>query len=172
MEGRLTVCNMAIEAGARSGMIAPDDNTYAYLAGREFTLRGPTPDKALLSAIVAHRCRRLRFDREVTLDAATLAPMITWGYESRGGASSITAAIPDPATASDAEAPAHGAGALRYMDLAPAHAGRWPTSSAHSSAPAPTAALRICARRQWCQREKSVVPAWVSAWLLHDQNNT
>ena len=118
MEGRLTVCNMAIEAGARSGMIAPDDKTYAYLAGREFTPRGLMWDKALLFWQSLPTDAGARFDREVTLDATTLAPMITWGT-SPEEAISITAAIPDPATASDADKRSHMEQALRYMDLAP-----------------------------------------------------
>src|SRR5471032_1078665 len=106
MEGRLTVCNMAIEAGARAGMIAPDDKTYAYLAGREFTPRGLQWDTALIFWQSLPTDAGARFDREVTLDAATLTPMVTWGT-SPEEAISITAAVPDPASASDADKRSH-----------------------------------------------------------------
>ena len=118
MEGRLTVCNMAIEAGARAGMIAPDDKTYAYLAGREFTPRGALWDEALLFWNSLPSDAGASFDREVALDAATLAPMVTWGT-SPEEAAAITAAVPDPASGSDADKRAHMAQALLYMELTP-----------------------------------------------------
>ncbi len=118
MEGRLTVCNMAIEAGARAGMIAPDDKTYAYLAGREFTPRGALWDEALLFWNALPSDAGASFDREVALDAATLAPMVTWGT-SPEEAVAITAAVPDPASGSDADKRAHMAQALLYMELTP-----------------------------------------------------
>ena len=118
MEGRLTVCNMAIEAGARAGMIAPDDKTYTYLAGREFTPRGALWDTALAFWNSLPSDAAARFDREVALDAAALAPMVTWGT-SPEEAAAITTAVPDPAAASDADKRAHMREALRYMDLTP-----------------------------------------------------
>jgi 3-isopropylmalate/(R)-2-methylmalate dehydratase large subunit len=118
MEGRLTVCNMAIEAGARAGMIAPDDKTYAYLAGREFAPQGLHWDKALLFWQTLPTDNGARFDREVTINAATLSPMVTWGT-SPEEAMSITAAIPDPATAADTDKRSHMEQALRYMELTP-----------------------------------------------------
>jgi 3-isopropylmalate/(R)-2-methylmalate dehydratase large subunit len=118
MEGRLTVCNMAIEAGARSGMIAPDDKTYAYLAGREFTPRGAQWDKALAFWETLPSDDGARFDRDVTLDAAQLAPMVTWGT-SPEEAAAITTAVPDPASAGNADKRAHMEQALRYMELVP-----------------------------------------------------
>ena len=118
MEGRLTVCNMAIEAGARSGMIAPDDKTCTYLAGREFTPRGGQWDQALAFWNSLPSDDGARFDREVTLDAATLAPMVTWGT-SPEEAAPITTAVPDPSSASDADKRAHMEQALCYMDLTP-----------------------------------------------------
>jgi 3-isopropylmalate/(R)-2-methylmalate dehydratase large subunit len=70
---------MSIEAGARAGMVAPDDTTYAYLHGRPLAPAGAAWDRALAYlAHAAQRCRR-RFDREVSLDAAQIAPMVTWG---------------------------------------------------------------------------------------------
>ncbi|MEI6364043.1 MAG: aconitase family protein, partial [Actinomycetes bacterium] len=106
MEGRLTVCNMAIEAGARSGMIAPDDKTYAYLQGREFAPQGAHWDLAVKFWRSLATDGDARFNREVTLDAATLAPMVTWGT-SPEEAVSITTAVPDPASASDANKRQH-----------------------------------------------------------------
>ena len=118
MEGRLTVCNMAIEAGARSGMIAPDDKTYAYLQGREFAPQGAHWDLAVKFWRSLATDGDARFNREVTLDAATLAPMVTWGT-SPEEAVSITTAVPDPASAGDANKRQHMEQALLYMDLSP-----------------------------------------------------
>ncbi|MBN8898886.1 MAG: 3-isopropylmalate dehydratase large subunit, partial [Rhodospirillales bacterium] len=101
MEGRLTVCNMSIEAGARAGMIAPDDTTFAWVEGRA---RAPKGD-AFAAAVAAWR--RLpsdegaRFDREVTLNAADIAPTVTWGT-SPETALPVTALVPDPAAEPDA----------------------------------------------------------------------
>jgi len=119
MEGRLTVCNMSIEAGARAGMIAPDEKTCAYLEGREFSPTGAHWEKALAFWRSLPTDDGARFDREVTLDATTLAPMVTWGT-SPEEAASIAAAVPDPASASDADKRAHMEQALRYMQLTPA----------------------------------------------------
>ncbi|MBI2226619.1 MAG: 3-isopropylmalate dehydratase large subunit, partial [Betaproteobacteria bacterium] len=118
MEGRLTVCNMSIEAGARAGMIAPDDKTCAWLEGREFSPTGAHWEKALAFWRSLPTDDGARFDREVMLDATTLAPMVTWGT-SPEEAASITTAVPDPASAGDADKRAHMAQALRYMELKP-----------------------------------------------------
>jgi 3-isopropylmalate/(R)-2-methylmalate dehydratase large subunit len=118
MEGRMTVCNMAIEAGARSGMIAPDDTTYAYLNGREFAPKGALWDQAVAYWRSLPTDDGARFDLEVKLDAATLAPMVTWGT-SPEEAVAITGVVPDPAAATDKDKRAHMEQALRYMDLKP-----------------------------------------------------
>ena len=118
MEGRLTVCNMSIEAGARAGMIAPDEKTCAYLEGREFSPQGAHWDQALAFWRALPTDGGARFDREVTLDATTLAQMVTWGT-SPEEAASIATAVPDPASASDADKRAHMEQALRYMQLTP-----------------------------------------------------
>jgi 3-isopropylmalate/(R)-2-methylmalate dehydratase large subunit len=118
IEGRLTVCNMAIEAGARSGMIAPDDTTYAYLNGREFAPKGALWDQALAYWRTLPSDEGARFDLEVKLDAAALAPMVTWGT-SPEEAVAITGVVPDPMTATDKDKRAHMEQALRYMDLQP-----------------------------------------------------
>jgi len=118
IEGRLTVCNMSIEAGARAGMIAPDDTTYAFLAGREFAPQGENWDRALQFWRSLPTDDHAQFDREVTLHADELAPMVTWGT-SPEEAAPITALVPDPSSATDADRRAHMEGALRYMGLAP-----------------------------------------------------
>jgi 3-isopropylmalate/(R)-2-methylmalate dehydratase large subunit len=118
MEGRLTVCNMSIEAGARAGMIAPDDTTFAYLAGREFAPKAAHWDSALEFWRSLPGDAGARFDREVTLNATTLAPMVTWGT-SPEEAVSVTAVIPDPAAADNADKRAHMEQALRYQALTP-----------------------------------------------------
>jgi 3-isopropylmalate/(R)-2-methylmalate dehydratase large subunit len=118
MEARMTVCNMSIEAGARSGLIAPDDTTYEYLAGRPQSPQGAEWDRAVA------RWRRLPtdagavFDREVHIDAAGLSPMATWGTSPEHGLE-IGGAVPDPACEADATRRASMEKALRYMDLAP-----------------------------------------------------
>jgi len=118
MEGRLTVCNMSIEAGARTGMVAPDEKTSAYLEGREFSPQGAHWEQALAFWRSLPSDEGARFDREVSLAAAALEPMVTWGTSPEEGAP-ITAAVPDPATAADADKRAHMEQALRYMDLTP-----------------------------------------------------
>jgi 3-isopropylmalate/(R)-2-methylmalate dehydratase large subunit len=118
MEARMTVCNMSIEAGARSGLIAPDDTTYEYLAGRPHSPAGADWDRAVA------RWRRLpsdpgaQFDREVALDAARLEPMATWGTSPEHGVG-VTGAVPDPAAQPDAARRASMEKALAYMDLKP-----------------------------------------------------
>ena len=79
IEERLTVCNMSIEAGARAGLVAPDDTTYAYLNGRPFAPKGAQWDKALAYWRTLPSDIDAVFDKEVSLDASTLAPMVTWG---------------------------------------------------------------------------------------------
>ena len=118
IEGRLTVCNMAIEAGARAGMIAPDDAVYQYLHGREYAPKGADWDRALAQWRALPGDDGERFDREVTLDGAQLEPMLTWGT-SPEEALPVSGRIPDPQTLGDADKRAHAAQALAYMDLKP-----------------------------------------------------
>lgn len=118
MEGRMTVCNMSIEGGARAGMIAPDEKTYAYLAGRPKAPKGAAWDEArrywdtLLTDDGAH------FDRVVTLDAARLPPIVTWGT-SPEDVVSIEGVVPDPDAIADANRRAAKWRALEYMGLTP-----------------------------------------------------
>jgi 3-isopropylmalate/(R)-2-methylmalate dehydratase large subunit len=118
IEGRLTVCNMSIEAGARAGMVAPDDTTFAYLAGRPYAPKGAEWDKALARWRSLPTNPDARFDREVGLDAAKIAPMVTWGT-SPETAAPITARVPDPADTADAVRRDSMQRALDYMGLKP-----------------------------------------------------
>jgi 3-isopropylmalate/(R)-2-methylmalate dehydratase large subunit len=118
IEGRLTVCNMSIEAGARAGMVAPDDITFQYLNGRPFAPKGADWDKALGAWRALPSDAEARFDREVALDAAEIAPMVTWGT-SPEAAAPITGRVPDPAQAADATRRDTMERALAYMDLKP-----------------------------------------------------
>ncbi len=117
MEARLTVCNMSIEAGARAGMVAPDDTTFAYLHGRPFAPRAQHWDAALAYWRSLASDPDARFDREVTIDAGALAPMVTWGTNPGQGLP-ITGRIPDPAAASG-DARRGIEAALAYMGLQP-----------------------------------------------------
>jgi 3-isopropylmalate/(R)-2-methylmalate dehydratase large subunit len=118
MEGRLTVCNMSIEAGARAGMIAPDDTTFAYVEGRPYAPKGAAWEKALTYWRTLPSDAAARFDREVTLDAADIAPMVTWGT-SPENAAPISGRVPDPTGIDDAERRAAMVKALDYMGLTP-----------------------------------------------------
>jgi len=118
VEGRMTVCNMSIEAGARAGMVAPDDKTFEYLAGREFAPKGAHWDQALALWRALPTDDGAAFDREVALDARTLEPMVTWGT-SPEDALPVSAVVPDPAAAADADRRARMAQTLHYTGLAP-----------------------------------------------------
>jgi 3-isopropylmalate/(R)-2-methylmalate dehydratase large subunit len=117
MEGRLTLCNMSIEAGGRAGMVAPDDTTYAYMAGRPYAPEGAEWDRALERWRALPTDPGAAFDREVSLDAGAIAPMVTWG-NSPEDALPITGRVPDPADAPDAERREVMARMLDYMGLA------------------------------------------------------
>ncbi|QUX28438.1 3-isopropylmalate dehydratase large subunit [Nocardiopsis akebiae] len=117
MEARMTVCNMSIEAGARAGMIAPDQTTFDYIRGRAHAPRGEDFDAAV------EHWRSLRtdegavFDAEVVLDADELSPFVTWGTNPGQGVP-LDASVPDPASFEDPSARAAAEKALAYMDLA------------------------------------------------------
>ncbi len=118
MEGRLTVCNMSIEAGARAGMIAPDETTFAYLKDRPYAPKGAEWDKALAQWRALPCDPGAAFDAEVSLDADAIAPMVTWGTNPEH-AGPITGHVPDPSAAPDAEKREAIARALNYMGLEP-----------------------------------------------------
>jgi 3-isopropylmalate/(R)-2-methylmalate dehydratase large subunit len=117
MEARMTVCNMSIEAGARAGMIAPDDTTFAYMEGRPYAPKGGAWTEALAFWRSLHSDADVRFDKEVRLDAGTMAPMVTWGTNPEQ-ALPISAQVPNPAGADNEERCAEYAAALEYMSLA------------------------------------------------------
>jgi len=114
MDARMTICNMAIEGGARAGLVTPDDTTFQYLAGREFVPKGKAWDEAVA------RWKRLpsdegaHFDKSVTIDVSSLEPMITYGTNP-GMSIPISGQVPQPSTAADAAA-------LKYMALEPGQA--------------------------------------------------
>ncbi len=118
IEGRMTICNMSIEAGARIGMIAPDDTTYDYLHGRPLAPAGADWDRALAYWRTLPSNAEARFDRELSLNANGLAPMVSWGT-SPEDSSPITAHVPDPASIADTEKRVRVKRALEYMKLAP-----------------------------------------------------
>jgi 3-isopropylmalate/(R)-2-methylmalate dehydratase large subunit len=118
MEGRFTVCNMSIEAGARAGMIAPDDTTFAWLKGRPAAPSGPAWEAAVAKWRILRSEDDAKFDREVVLDAKDIAPMVTWGT-SPEDALPITGRVPDPSQAKDAARRESMERALRYMGLTP-----------------------------------------------------
>ena len=96
VEGRLTLCNMSIEAGARCGMVAPDETTFAYLKGRPYAPKGAAFDKAVAEWSSLTTDAGAEFDKDVTLDAKNIAPIVTWGT-SPEDALPIDASVPDPA---------------------------------------------------------------------------
>ena len=118
MEQRMTICNMSIEGGARAGMVAPDDTTFEYIAGREFAPHGADWDKALARWRALPTDEGAIYDKSLTLDAGELEPMITYGTNP-GMGMSITARVPDPAQLSDAAQKAALGKALTYMGLQP-----------------------------------------------------
>jgi 3-isopropylmalate/(R)-2-methylmalate dehydratase large subunit len=118
MEGRLTVCNMSIEAGGRAGMIAPDDVTYHYLAGRPYAPTGPAWDAAVARWRALPSDAEASFDREVALNASDIQPMVSWGT-SPEDVLPITGQIPDPSTLVDADRREAATRALDYMGLTP-----------------------------------------------------
>ena len=118
MEGRMTLCNMSIEAGARAGMIAPDETTFAYLQDRRFAPREANWDEALESWRVLASDQGAEFDSLVEIDAATLAPHVTWGTNPAMVAP-VTGCVPDPAAAANAADRRAAERALEYMALTP-----------------------------------------------------
>ena len=118
IEERMTICNMTIEAGARAGMVAPDDTTYEYLADREFAPKGEAFDRAV------ERWSRLstddgaQYDKSITIDAGTLAPQVTWGTNP-GMVTDVTSVVPDPDDMPTLDQKSAVQRALEYIDLTP-----------------------------------------------------
>jgi 3-isopropylmalate/(R)-2-methylmalate dehydratase large subunit len=116
MEGRMTVCNMSIEWGARAGMIAPDETTFAYLKGRDHAPKGAEWDAAVAYWTSLRTDDDAEFDAEVRLDASTLTPYVTWGTNPGQGAP-LGAAVPDPDAFEDESDRVAAQKALAYMGL-------------------------------------------------------
>jgi 3-isopropylmalate/(R)-2-methylmalate dehydratase large subunit len=118
MEGRMTICNMSIEGGARAGMIAPDDKTFAFIKGRPKAPKGGAWDLALRHWETLRTDEGAHFDSEVKLDAGKLPPIVTWGT-SPEDVTSITGVVPDPAKVENENKRASMQRALDYMGLTP-----------------------------------------------------
>jgi len=118
MEGRMTVCNMAIEAGARAGMVAVDDTTINYLRGRPYAPKGEQWDRAIENWQDLHSDADANFDRTVTLDASRIQPQVTWGTSPEMVAP-VDGVIPDPDNEPDSVKREGMQNALAYMDLKP-----------------------------------------------------
>ena len=118
MEGRMTVCNMTIEAGARAGLIAPDETTFAYLKGRPFAPKGGAWEQALAFWRTLPSDPGAQYDKEVMLQAAEVAPQVTWGTSPQD-VLPITGKVPDPAEIADEAKRAAMQRSLDYMGLTP-----------------------------------------------------
>ncbi len=118
MEGRMTVCNMSIEAGAKAGLIAPDDITFEYLKGRPHAPHGAAWDEAVAAWRELHTDDGATFDKEVTIDARTLRPHVSWGTNP-AQVIPIDGVIPSPKDASDPQVADTISRALEYMGLTP-----------------------------------------------------
>jgi 3-isopropylmalate/(R)-2-methylmalate dehydratase large subunit len=118
MEERMTICNMSIEGGARAGLVAPDDTTYQYLAGRPYAPKGAEWDKAVSLWRQLSTDADAKFDKYIDIDASSLEPMITFGTNPGMGIP-ITAPVPDPSSVSDPLERESLDKALHYMDLPP-----------------------------------------------------
>jgi len=116
MEGRMTICNMSIEAGARAGMIAPDSTTFDYIKGRPHAPQGADWDAAVAYWETLVTDPDAKFDREITIDASTLRPFVTWGTNPGQGLP-LDQVVPDPDLVSDPVERAAIESALAYMDL-------------------------------------------------------
>ncbi|MCK6065647.1 MULTISPECIES: 3-isopropylmalate dehydratase large subunit [Microbacterium] len=118
MEGRMTICNMSIEAGARAGMVAPDETTFAYLQGRPHAPTGQDWEEAVTYWRTLPSDEGAVYDAEVFLDAAELEPFVTWGTNPGQGVS-LSDVVPDPAAMTDPAEQVAAERALQYMDLTP-----------------------------------------------------
>ncbi|MGD0193113.1 MAG: aconitase family protein, partial [Rhizomicrobium sp.] len=118
MEARMTLCNMTIEAGARAGLIAPDETTFKYVAGKPRAPKAAAFEGAVLYWRTLKSDDDAVFDREIALDASEIVPMVTWGT-SPEQALPVTARVPDPASVADDNQRAGLERALAYMDLKP-----------------------------------------------------
>ncbi len=118
MEGRMTVCNMSIEGGARAGLIAPDEKTFEWLKGRPMAPKGKQWDQALAFWKTLPSDAGAKYDKEVAIDAAEIVPLVTWGTSPQDVVP-ITGVVPDPSAEKDAAKKASIERALDYMGLKP-----------------------------------------------------
>jgi len=118
MEGRLTICNMTIEAGSRFGIVAPDEKTFTFVEGRPYAPKGENWDEALAFWRTIPSDDDAAFDAEVSLDGEAIAPMVSWGNSSQD-AVQVTERLPDPDKETDSERKAAMVAAYDYMDLTP-----------------------------------------------------
>lgn len=118
MEGRMTICNMSIEAGARAGMVAPDETTFAYVKGRKHAPQGKDWDEAVAYWRTLTTDEDAIFDKEVILDAAEIEPFVTWGTNPGQGVP-LSGEVPDPESFTDPTDRAAAQRSLAYMDLQP-----------------------------------------------------
>jgi 3-isopropylmalate/(R)-2-methylmalate dehydratase large subunit len=118
MDGRMTICNMSIEAGARAGIVAPDQTTFDYVKGRPHAPEGEAWDAAMEYWSTLHTDEGAQFDAEVFLDASKLEPFVTWGTNPGQGVS-LSDTVPDPSSMTDEHEKAAALRALEYMDLKP-----------------------------------------------------
>ena len=116
MEGRMTVCNMSIEAGARAGMVAPDDTTFAYVEGRPHAPKGRAWEEALADWRSLHSDDDAAWDTQVAIDATQLRPQVSWGTNP-GQVTSIDGTVPDPDSFAEPNERDSAARALTYMGL-------------------------------------------------------
>ena len=118
MDGRMTVCNMSIEGGARAGMIAPDETTFEYVSGRQYAPKGKDLERAIDEWRQLPTDAGAAFDKLVEIDAASLEPFVTWGTNP-GMVAKVTDRVPDPASFDDPAQQESAGRALTYMGLEP-----------------------------------------------------
>jgi len=118
MEGRMTICNMSIEAGAKAGMVAPDDTTFAYIEGRQHAPKGAAWEAALDAWRALPTDAGAAFDKEIILDGSAIYPHVSWGTNP-GQVIPIDDVVPDPDSFNDPSGREAAARALKYMDLTP-----------------------------------------------------
>ncbi|MEM7181683.1 MAG: 3-isopropylmalate dehydratase large subunit [Spirochaetota bacterium] len=116
MEGRMTVCNMSIEAGARAGFIAPDETTFSYIKGKDYAPKGEEWEKAVAKWSSYKTDEGASFDKTVVIRAVDISPMVTWGT-SPGQVAGVANTVPDPDLLSDSVAKGSAIKAIEYMDL-------------------------------------------------------
>ena len=146
MEGRMTVCNMSIEGGARAGMIAPDDTTFAFLEGRKHSPRGAEWERALDDWRALATDERREFRRGIARGRRDVRPAVTWGTNPAQSVS-IDGVVPDPAVSTTTAARQAAQRALAYMGLQPGTASGTSAWTLSLSARALTAGSRTCGPR-------------------------